>query len=138
MTAGLLVDEGHRDLVFSITKVGGDMTSRFRPKIAIALLFLVVISGCSSRLEVIVDSPRVGQESLGYVSGDACGALILGHPALAVIPIALNGRIYRARQEALAKAPGATRLIDVSVEERWFWWLLGTSRCTTVSGRAVR
>lgn len=114
------------------------MKNKLMLRITFAVLLISFGAGCSSRLEVIVDSPKVGQESLGFVSGDACGALILGHPALAVIPIALNGRIYRARQEALKKAPGATRLIDVSIDESWFWWILGTSRCTTVSGEAVR
>lgn len=117
---------------------GGNMKNKLMARIIFVALFVLFAAGCSSGLEVIADPPKAGQESLGLVSGDACGALILGHPALAVIPIALNGRIYRARREALQKAPGATRLINVGIDESWFWWGLGTSRCTTVTGEAVR
>lgn len=54
------------------------------------------------------------------------------------IPAMLNERVERAHAEALAKAPGATALMNVTYEEYWFWWVIGTTRCVTISGEAIR
>jgi hypothetical protein len=50
----------------------------------------------------------------------------------------LNSRIERAYANAVASVPGATGLVDVTLEESWAWWIVVTSRCTTVSGVAIK
>ena len=50
----------------------------------------------------------------------------------------LNSRIDRAYDNALESVPGATALIDVTFEESWFWWVIGTGRTVTVSGEAIK
>jgi len=54
------------------------------------------------------------------------------------IPIGLNSRVETAYNRALQKKPGATALVDVTVQENWFWWVVGTARCVTVTGEAVQ
>ncbi len=50
----------------------------------------------------------------------------------------LDSRIQRAYDRALASVPGATGLVDVTIEESWYWWLLGTSRNVTITGEAIK
>jgi hypothetical protein len=50
----------------------------------------------------------------------------------------LNSRTDRAYKNALSKAPGATALIDVTYDESWFWWIVGTARTVTISGEAIK
>jgi hypothetical protein len=37
----------------------------------------------------------------------------------------------------VASVPGATALIDVTMQEDWYWWFIGTARCVTVKGEAI-
>ncbi|MCP5148194.1 MAG: hypothetical protein H6989_07405 [Pseudomonadales bacterium] len=82
--------------------------------------------------------PPEQYQKLGYTSGDACGALLLGDWLLAFMPIGLSDRVEDARADAIAKVPGATDLVNVSVKETWYYWLIGTSRCVTISGEAIK
>ena len=50
----------------------------------------------------------------------------------------LNGRVESAYQRALESMPGATALLNVTVSEDWSWWVIGTARCTTLSGDAIQ
>jgi hypothetical protein len=50
----------------------------------------------------------------------------------------LNTRVQRAYDNAVASVPGATGLIDVTFDESWFWWIIGTGRTVTISGEAIR
>ena len=50
----------------------------------------------------------------------------------------LNSRYERAYSDAIAKAPGATGLIDVTLREDWYWWFIGTARCVTLNGEAIK
>lgn len=72
-------------------------------------------------------------ERVGPAQGSACGAHLFD-----VIPIGLNGRVGKAYARALRSAPGSKALVGVVLEERWFYWVFGTSRCTKVSGMGVR
>ncbi len=54
------------------------------------------------------------------------------------IPVGLNSRDERAYNAAVASVPGATALVDVTMHENWYWWLLGTARCVTISGEAIK
>jgi hypothetical protein len=82
--------------------------------------------------------PPASFEKLGQVRATACGSLALGWGAYAFAPIMLNSRLERAHHAALAQRPGATSLIDVRIDENWYWYLLAVTRCTTVSGEAIR
>ena len=63
--------------------------------------------------------------------------LIFGS-ALNFLPAGLNERVENAYNDALIKAPGATALVDVTMHENWYWWLVGSSRCVTVTGEAIK
>jgi hypothetical protein len=75
---------------------------------------------------------------LGKANGEACGSLLIGPTAYNFIPIMLNSRVERAYQKALESVPGSTSLVDVTLEEKWIWWLIGTTRCVTITGEAVK
>jgi hypothetical protein len=104
-----------------------------------ALLTIVAMAmvGCTSTV-ALAPLPPEKYEKLGYVTGNACGHLLFGDWALAFIPIKLSERVQTARQKALAKAPGATDLMNVTITENWTYWLIGSSRCVVVSGEAIK
>jgi hypothetical protein len=54
------------------------------------------------------------------------------------IPLGLNYRVQRAYDRALASVPGATSLVDVTMQENWYWFVLATARCVTITGEAVK
>jgi len=54
------------------------------------------------------------------------------------VPMALNSRVENAYQRAVASVPGATGLINVTFQEDWYWWVIGTARCVTVTGEAIK
>jgi hypothetical protein len=54
------------------------------------------------------------------------------------IPVGLNTRVEDAYARALAAKPGATALTNVTMQESWFWWIIGTARCVTIKGEAVQ
>jgi len=111
-----------------------------RPSILVALLVAatVFVGGCSSRFTNIAPEPPKKFEKLGHVSGTASGSLfILGTPGN-FIPVVLNSRVARAYNNALESVPGATGLMDVTIKENWFWWLLGSTRSVTITGEAIR
>ncbi len=81
------------------------------------------------------------QEVLGKASGSACGSKIVSMPgamALDFIPILFSSRLERAMEDAIMSVPGATRLVNVTIDESWFYWLLGMTRCVSISGDAVK
>lgn len=104
----------------------------------LAGLFLTTVLGaCSSGFTTVAPTPPEQFERLGNAKGTACGSLGLLATAYYVVPMGLNGRVARAYSDAVASIPGATSLIDVSVQENWYWWVLGTARCVTVEGEAI-
>lgn len=108
--------------------------------IGIMLAFVASVVGCASGFTTIAPMPPKKYEKLGQVTGKACGSLVSlgGGTAYYFIPIMLNSRVDRAYEKALQSAPGATALIDVTIEEDWFWWVLGTARTVTISGEAIK
>lgn len=100
--------------------------------------FLFFVCGCSSGLVRVSAAPSDSYQKLGHVEGKGCGALGVAGTAYYFIPMGLNGRYEKAYKEAIAKAPGATGLIDVTLSEDWFWFAVATARCVTVSGEAIK
>ena len=101
--------------------------------IIVGLLLFCLVSGCVSDMNMIVAKPPVNPQKLGHVEGTATGSLLFY-----CIPIGENSRTRRAYANALANAPGATSLTNVTLQEDWNWWFLGTSKIVTISGEAVK
>ncbi|HSQ78851.1 MAG TPA: hypothetical protein VLN91_08150, partial [Nitrospirota bacterium] len=107
---------------------------RKRPRrLMLGLLTACVLvgSGCASELTTVLPRLPEKYETLGHGSGRACGSLLIGPTAYNFIPVMLNSRVERAYQTALESVPGSTALMNVTLEEDWFWWLIGSARCTT-------
>jgi hypothetical protein len=104
----------------------------------IVTAFLLILSGCASPLTTV--APRLpGQyEKLVTASGSACGSLLISGTAFNFIPVGLNSRVERAYRNAVESVPGATALAGVTMQEQWYWWVLGSTRCVTITGEAVR
>jgi hypothetical protein len=80
-------------------------------------VFLVLaVTACNS-IPLTIPSAPVGpnEQRLGTGEGRSTGIMVLGF-----IPINQNSRFVNAYQEALAQS-GGTRLVDVTISERWFW-----------------
>lgn len=101
-------------------------------------ILCTALTSCSSELHTIYKTPPAKYEKLGRVSGSATGSLGVVSTAYYAIPMGLNTRTERAYADALSKAPGATSLIDVSYQESWYWWVIGTARTVTISGEAIK
>lgn len=101
--------------------------------ICVGLLLIGLASGCLSERAMIVAKPHVNAQKLGRVEGTAVGSVFQF-----LIPIGENSRTTRAYNNALAKAPGATALTNVTLQENWYWYYLGTLRVITISGEAVK
>ena len=84
-------------------------------------VFLVLtVTACSS-IPLTIPSAPVGpnEQRLGTGEGSSTGIMLFQ-----CIPINQNARFVKAYQEALAQS-GGTRLVAVTIEERWFWaWVL--------------
>jgi hypothetical protein len=98
------------------------------------LVVVLVVAGCSGiPLRIPGEGIGPGEEPMGHVTGEATGVMLFQ-----CIPIGQNDRFQSAYQRALISAPGATRLVDVTIQENWFWaWLLNGYQFK-LSGTAVR
>lgn len=99
---------------------------------------ILLIGGCASGFTTIAPQPPAHYEKLGPATGKASGSLGIVATAYYFIPMGLNTRVDRAYDNAVASVPGATGLIDVTLDESWFWWVIGTGRTVTISGEAIR
>ncbi len=94
-----------------------------RQKAARALLCaaLLISAACNSvPLRIPGAELDAGEVALGHVTGVSTGVMLFQF-----IPIGQNDRFQEAYQRAMISSPGATRLIDVTIQESWFWaWLL--------------
>jgi len=106
--------------------------------IAILIFFVITISGCSSSFKTVMPEPPDHYKTIGKAEGTACGSLLFSIPVYNFIPIVLNSRVERAYDYALESVPGATSLTNVTMQEFWFWWAIGTTKCVTISGDAIR
>ena len=97
--------------------------------------FLVV--GCTSRSVRVAQRPPQSYRTLGTARGSACGVMLFD-----VIPIVVNQRVERAYARALARAPGATALIDTQMRDRAYTlggiFVAGHLVCTDVLGTAIQ
>ncbi len=98
----------------------------------------VVLGACVSGFTMVAPAPPQQFSRLGPATGTACGSLGVLATAYNFVPMGLDGRMERAYQAAVASVPGATALIDVTAQEDWTWWLIGTMRCLTISGEAIK
>ena len=105
---------------------------------SLTLAIVLLSQGCSSTPVNVFPLPPVKYEILGRVTGMGCGTLALFGIGLNFIPVEHNSRLGRAYQEALQTLPGTTSLINVNIREDWFWWGIGTTRCTVINAEAIR
>jgi hypothetical protein len=98
----------------------------------------IVLAGCASGFTNVAPRAPEKYEKLGKVEGTGCGTMLLLSTAYNFIPVMLNERVEKAYVEALGKAPGSTALTNVTYQESWYWWVIGTTRCVTISGEAIR
>jgi hypothetical protein len=110
--------------------------------IIIMIAMMGILMSCSSGFQTVMPQPPAKYEKLGHASGSATGIMLWLPTFLYVdfdfIPVRLNSRVERAYDDALESVPSATGLVDVSIRESWYWWLLGTSRVVSVEGEAIR
>ncbi len=116
------------------------MFLKLRLSILVALLVATTVfaGGCASKFTNIAPAPPKKFEKLGHASGTARGSLLILSTAYNFIPVLLNSRVERAYNNALKSVPGATGLVDVTMKENWFWWVIGTARSVTITGEAIR
>lgn len=83
-------------------------------------LFVLALTACHSAPLTIPSGPLgPNEQRLGIGEGSSTGIMLFQF-----IPINQNDRFVDAYREALAQS-GGTRLVDVTVTERWFWaWVL--------------
>lgn len=99
--------------------------------------FSLLLAACTSMPTTVTTLPEKEIKSLGQTEGHACGSMLLLSTAYYFMPIGLNSRVETAYNRALQQKPGAKSLVNVTVQEDWYWWVLGTARCVTVKGEAV-
>ena len=104
----------------------------------IAISSILLLSGCSSHNVTIAKKPPQKYKILGKAKGTGSGTLGVLATAYNFIPMGLNSRTERAYNNAIESVPGATGLINVTYQEDWFWWLIGTSRNVTITGDAIK
>ena len=98
------------------------------------LAAILLTLGCTGTpLKIPTEPIQPNEELLGTAYGSSTGIMLLQF-----IPLGQNDRFVASYQEALRSVPGATRLIDVTIQEDWFWaWLLNGYHFT-LTGTAVR
>jgi len=101
----------------------------------IGMLFL---AGCSSHQVAIEKAPPAKYETIGKAKGEGTGSLGLAATAYYFIPMGLNSRSEKAYDNAIASVSGATGLMNVTYQEDWFWWILGTGRTVIITGDAIK
>jgi len=98
---------------------------------------MVLAAGCTSRVARVAPPPPPSYRVLGTVHGGACGMMLFD-----VIPLHVNERVERAYGRALARARGATALIDTQLRDRWYTaggiMIAGHIVCTDIVGTAIQ
>lgn len=103
-----------------------------------ATSIIAFVSGCSSHEVQIAPEQPTKYEVLGKAEGSGSGSLGLLATAYNFIPMGLNDRTQRAYDNTIKSVPEATGLINVTYQEDWFWWVLGTNRTVTIKGDAIK
>lgn len=98
-----------------------------------ALLVVLALAACSSApLTIQTASIGPNERILGDVNGSAVGLMLFQ-----IVPIGQNSRFDRAYASALSHTPGATRIVNPTIRENWFWAYLLNGYVFHVSGTAV-
>jgi hypothetical protein len=106
--------------------------------LCVVVVLALFTAGCASDMVKLVPITSASAQKVAVVEGSSSGALGVFGTAYYFIPMGLNSRMQRAYDEALSKAPGATGLKNVTLQENWYWFFIGTMRCVTITGEAVK
>ena len=99
----------------------------------VVILILLSLVACTSTHVKINTGPLLDNEqTLENTFGQGTGVLLFG-----LIPIGQNDRFETAYSRAVNNVPGAIRLTNVSIHEKWFWAYVLTGYKFRVSGTAV-
>ena len=98
-----------------------------------APLVLLLASCTGTPLQIPTQPLQAGETELGAAEGTSTGLMLFQF-----IPIKQNERFNAAYSEALAQYPGATRLVDMEIQENWFWAYILNGYSFKVSGTAVK
>lgn len=114
------------------------MKRMLQPQIIAPAIMLFLLAGCSTSQVKIEQIPPVKYQTLGKAEGSGTGSLGLLATAYNFIPMGLNSRSERAYANAVESVTGATGLMNVTYQEDWFWWVIGTGRTVTITGDAIK
>ena len=96
-------------------------------------LLLLASAGCTGVPTPLESPMQADEQVLGETDATAVGIILLGF-----IPINQNERFKRAYDAALQKHPGAKRLVDIEIQENWFWAVVLNGYKFTIRGKAVK
>ncbi|MBM9575967.1 hypothetical protein JWG45_02265 [Leptospira sp. 201903070] len=108
-------------------------------KVFILSIFIFAqFQSCSSDPILLQPTLNGTEKNLGNVRGQACGFLGFLDPYYYFFPIGQNTKMERAYKEALRQIPGSKSIKNITIEEYWFWAVLGVTQCLTISGEAIQ
>lgn len=99
--------------------------------LGIATLALAGCAGDPVKLNSL-QTKDIVQGSERTISGEACGFQLL-----LFIPIMTNSRLERAMEQLQLKA-GGDSIANVSIQESWWYGLVGTTYCTNLQAKAYK
>lgn len=112
---------------------------------AFLMIACMTATGCASPYKTVLPTPPDHYQKLGAAKGNACGSMMILAPyyfipvvELPFIGGSLNERVENAYRKAIDSVPGATALLNVTMQEKWYWWVLGSTKCVTITGEAIR
>ena len=114
------------------------MTRNHRSLTILTVAASAVLAACASGFTTVAPEPPPQYSRLGKATGSACGSLGILATAYYFVPMGNNGRVEQAYKNAVASVPGATSLVNVTIQEDWYWWLIGTAHCVKVTGEAIK
>jgi hypothetical protein len=106
--------------------------------IVLLMILFMAATGCASAYKTVLPTPPEHYQKLGMAKGEACGSMLILATAYYFIPIGINERVENAYKNALASVPGATALMNVTMQENWYWWVIGSTKCVTITGEAIQ
>ena len=120
-----------------------DIRDRFTA--IILLIACITAAGCASSHKIVLPTTPDHYQTLGEAKGKACGSMVILAPYNFIPAIELpffdgnlNKRVANAYQNAVDSVSGATALMNVTLQENWYWWLLGSTKCITITGVSIR
>jgi len=112
-----------------ITEISIRLATRF--SFVLVVLAAVGCTGTPLRLPSAPLQPN--EEVIGPVHGNCTGIMLFGF-----IPIDQNDRFEDAYHEAFTSVNGATRIMDATIQEDWWWGYIMNGYNFHFSGTAVR